>query len=314
MPAISASSSSSVRGRVVGLAQQVGEQVVGQLGGDPDVVEAGEGGDPDQRALELADVRRDLGGDELERLGRHLDLVALGLVAQDGQAGLQVGRLDVGDQAPLEAAPQALLERRDGVGHAVGGDDDLLVGAVQRVERVEELLLEALAVLQELDVVDQQDVDVAVAALEGVAGVGPDGVDELVEERLGRDVAHLVVLVVVVDVVPDGVQQVGLAEAGVAVDEQRVVRPRRRLGDAQGGGEGELVGGALDERLERVAGVQAGFVEQRRAVGSGAEAACRARRRARSAACSSTASAATSRRRRRCRGRSPGRRCRRGPR
>ena len=172
-------------------------------------------------------LRGDLGGDELQRLGRDLDLVALGLVAQDGQAGLQVGRLDVGDQAPLEPAAQPFLERGDGVGHAVGRDDDLLVRPVQGVERVEELLLEPLAVLQELDVVDQQDVDVAVAPLEGVAGVGADGVDELVEERLGGDVAHLVVLVVVVDVVADGVQQVGLAEAGRAVDEQRVVRPGR---------------------------------------------------------------------------------------
>ena len=51
--------------------------------------------------------------------GGHLDLVALGLVAQDRQAGLEVGRLDVGDEAPLEPAAQALLERRDGVGHAV---------------------------------------------------------------------------------------------------------------------------------------------------------------------------------------------------
>ena len=29
-----------------------------------------------------------------------VDVVALGLVAQDGQAGLEVGRLDVGDQTP----------------------------------------------------------------------------------------------------------------------------------------------------------------------------------------------------------------------
>ena len=267
MLAISASSSSSVRGRGRGLPQQVGEEVLGQLDGDRDVVEAGEGGDADERPLELADVRRHLRGDELECLRRHLDLVALGLVAQDRQARLEVGRLDVGDEAPLEAAAQALLERRDGVGHAVARDDDLLVRPVQRVERVEELLLQALAVLEELDVVDEQDVDLAVAALEGVAGVGPDGVDELVEERLGGDVAHLVVLVVVVHVVADGVQQVGLAEPGRAVDEQRVVRAGGRLGDAQRGGEGELVRGALDERLERVARVQPGLVERRAAVG-----------------------------------------------
>ena len=50
----------------------------------------------------------------------------------------------------------------------VGADDDLLVRVVQRVERVEELLLRALGALQELDVVDEQQVDRAVAALEGL--------------------------------------------------------------------------------------------------------------------------------------------------
>ena len=121
---------------------------------------------------------------------------------------------------------------------------------------------------EELDVVDQQDVDLAVATLEGVAAVRADGVDELVEERLRGDVTDLVVLVVVVDVVADGVQQVGLAESGRAVDEQGVVRPRRCLGDPQGRSQGELVGRTLDERLERVARVESGLVEQRRAVGS----------------------------------------------
>ena len=56
---------------------------------------------------------------------------------------------------------------------------------------------------------------------------------------------------------PDGVQQVGLAQTGGAVDEQRVVAAARGLGHAEGGGEGELVRGALHERLERVAGVHA---------------------------------------------------------
>ena len=43
---------------------------------------------------------------------------------------------------------------------------DLAAGAVQVVERVEELLLEALLVLHELDVVDEQHVELAVAPLE----------------------------------------------------------------------------------------------------------------------------------------------------
>ena len=90
----------------------------------------------------------------------------LGLLAEDGEPGLEVGRLDVGDQAHLEAAAQPVLERRDGVRRAVGGQHDLAVGLVQGVEGVEELLLELFLALHELDVVDEQHVDLAVAPLE----------------------------------------------------------------------------------------------------------------------------------------------------
>ena len=227
MTAISLSSSSSVRGFDVRVAHEVAEKLLGEVRADGNVVEAGVRSDSDEGAFELTDVGGDPRGDELERLGRHRAVIAFGLVAQDGQAGFEVRRLDVGDEPPLEPAAQTFLQRRDGVGHAIAGDHDLLVGAVQRVERVEELLLQALFALHELDVVDQQHVDVAIAALEVGDGVGTNAVDVLVEERLGADVAHDVVLVVTVHVVTDGVQQVRLAETGGAVDEQRVVASGR---------------------------------------------------------------------------------------
>jgi hypothetical protein len=49
-----------------------------------------------------------------------------------------------------------------------------------------------------------------------------------------------------------GLQQVGLAETGSAVDEQRVVAACRRLGHREGGGVSEPVGRADHERLEGV--------------------------------------------------------------
>ena len=104
---------------------------------------------------------------------------------------------------------------------------------------MEELLLETFLALDELDVVDEQHVALAVAPLERDRGVGADGVDELVHERLGRDVAHVAVREVLPHVVPDGVQQVGLAEARLAVDEQRVVGPARVFGHGAGRGVGE---------------------------------------------------------------------------
>ena len=135
-----------------------------------------------------------------------------------------------------------------------------LLAPCKRVEGVEELLLQTFLALHELDVVDEQDVDLAVAALEAGRRVGSDRVDVLVEEGLGADVAHDVVLVVAMHVVTDRVQQMGLAEAGRAIDEQRVVAAARCFGDARGSRERELVRLTLDEGVERVARVESGEI------------------------------------------------------
>ena len=112
-------------------------------------------------------------------------------------------------------------------GCAVGGDHDLAAFAVEVVERVEELLLELLGALEELDVVDQEHVEVAVAPLEPRHGLGADRVDELVHERLGGHVTDPLVAEDRAHVVADGVEQVGFSQPGGPVDEQRVVGPRR---------------------------------------------------------------------------------------
>ena len=75
-----------------------------------------------------------------------------------------------------------------------GGRSDAITiclpAAVQVVERVEELGLRLLALGQELDVVDQQDVDLAVLLAEPVALSFADRLDELGHELLGRHVLH----------------------------------------------------------------------------------------------------------------------------
>ena len=66
----------------------------------------------------------------------------------------------------LEALAQALLDRHQRAREAVAGQHELAAGLVQRVEGVEELLLGLGLAGEELDVVDQQHVDVAVGVLE----------------------------------------------------------------------------------------------------------------------------------------------------
>src|SRR5215813_10606340 len=176
-----------------------------QLEVDGLAVQAGEGGHPDERAFELPDVGGDPARDVLQRLRWRVEPFLDRFLTEDRDARLQFRWLDVGEQAPFEPAAQPVFEGHQALGRAVAGDDDLLARVVQRVEGVEELLLRSFLVLQELDVVDQQHVDVAVAAAEAVLLAVPDHVDEVVGELLRADVPDLQAGVQGLRVVPDGV-------------------------------------------------------------------------------------------------------------
>ena len=138
---------------------------------------------------------------------------------------------------------------------AVGGEDELRAGAVERVERVEELLLGAGLALQELDVVDEQHVGVPIRRLEGVHVVAVERAEEVVGEVLDGRVTDRGAVAVRLDVVRDRVEEVGLAETGRPADEQRVVGQPGHLGDRERRGVREAVRVADDELVEREAGV-----------------------------------------------------------
>ena len=82
-------------------------------------------------------------------------------------------------------------------------------------------------------------------------------VDEVVDERLARHVAHRELRRVLRHVLRDGLEEMRLAEPGAAVDEERVVRLRRRLGHRERGRVREAVRRADHERVERVLRVEA---------------------------------------------------------
>ena len=174
------------------------------------------GGQALDDALELTDVGGDVLGDVLhDLLGEH-HAELRGLRADDGRARLEIRRLHVREQAALEPGAQAVVEALHLLRRPVGGHDDLLSGLVQAVEGVEKLLLRAVLAGDELDIVHEQQVGIAVFLAEVLRRARADGFDHLVDELLALDVGDLRAGVVVADGLPDGEQQVRLAEAGVA--------------------------------------------------------------------------------------------------
>ena len=71
------------------------------------------------RTAAIMDVAHHLAGDELDHVGRDGDRALLRLGPQDRDARLEVGRGEVGNEPPLEAAAEALLEGQDRLGRAI---------------------------------------------------------------------------------------------------------------------------------------------------------------------------------------------------
>ena len=255
-----------LRGRVEDLGQAAGigggvvaeaaQHMANEAGRGLLALERGVGDHADQRALERAHAAVHAVRDLAQHLGRHLDLVDAGALGEDRPAQGRRRRLELDHQAGAEALGQAVLEIGQVVGAAVGGHHQLAPGVEQGVEGVEELLARLGPAGEELDVVDQDDVGAAEVVLEVLGAVAAHRVDEAGGELLDRGVADAQPRAVALDVVADRVQQVGLAEPGRAVQEERVVRLGRQLGDGQRGGVGEAVALADHELVEAVLRVE----------------------------------------------------------
>ena len=117
----------------------------------------------------------------------------------------------------------SLFEATQVGGWPIGGQHHLRTLLLKGVEGVEELFLCRLFALQELDVIEQQDVDVSVAIAHCAPcarALAPQRRHKVVDEARRRRVEHA--LVGLPELKPDRVQQVSLADADAAVDEQRV--------------------------------------------------------------------------------------------
>src|SRR5882762_8508684 len=126
----------------------------------------------------------------------------------------------------------------------------------KRVECVKEFFLGTLFSPKKLDVVDQEKIDLAIALSEFDQITVLDRVDELVDEQFTGDINNLYVFLLGPNVLPDGLHQVGLAKTNTAINEQRVVCARGRLGYSKSGSMRNFIVRADHERFERVPRVE----------------------------------------------------------
>ena len=113
-------------------------------------------------AFQFANVGGVFLGDEFDDFGREIELVGFYLAVENGAASLKIGWADIDNHALTTARFEPVGEVGDARWRTIGADDDLLVVLLERIKGVEEFFLAFLLALEELHIVDDEHVVLAV--------------------------------------------------------------------------------------------------------------------------------------------------------
>lgn len=180
-----------------------------------------------QSSFETTYVRFDFAGKVLQDRITEFDRVIILLLAQNGNAGFDIRRLNIDGQAAFKAGYEAFFEPANLAWRPVGGQDDLLMRIIESIEGMEEDFLQSFFSGEEMHIIDQQDIDTAKVVSEIRQGFVVEGIDIEVAEFLTEEIFDFGAFLILANCLRDRLQQVGFPEAGGAVDEKRVVNSSR---------------------------------------------------------------------------------------
>ena len=140
---------------------------------------------PVECAFQFTDVGGHLTRDLFQHFHRHRFSCPLCFCGKDGDAGLQIRRLDINGKPPFKTGAHPFIQCSHSFWCPVGGDDDLLVHLVQLVESMEKGFLSAFLADNELDIIDQQHVCRAVLFPESFIITVLNGADKIIGELFG---------------------------------------------------------------------------------------------------------------------------------
>lgn len=173
-------------------------------------VERDVSGHAHEGTFEAADIGADAFGEEIDDFWGHFDAETFGFFAEDSDAGFGIWELEFGGEAPFEAGDEAGFEISDFGWGAIAAEDDLFMAVEEGIESMKELFLGAAFIGEELDIIDEEDIGLAVAFAEFDQGIILDGVDEVIGEGFAGDVDDFGLLFGG-DGIADGVHEVGFA-------------------------------------------------------------------------------------------------------
>ena len=122
------------------------------------------------------------------------------------------------DEAPLHSGDHSLRElelRR----RFIAGDHDLFALIEQRFKGVAKFLFKVESILQELNIIDEEQIEIAIVALHLIDRFIAQVIDNFIDECFGCDRMDAQFLMVFADIMADAVEQVGFSQPYAAMNE-----------------------------------------------------------------------------------------------
>ena len=127
---------------------------------------------------------------------------------------------------------------------------------IKLIEGMEEFLLGGFLAGDKLHVIDEKQVGFPVFVAEFNIFAALNGGNQLIGKLVALDVDNVGIGIGLADTLGDGIQQVGFANAGRAIQKQGVVHLSGRVGNGDTGGVGKSVGGANHKIIKGKLGVE----------------------------------------------------------
>src|SRR3989344_2840187 len=195
-----------------------------------------------KHTFQLSDVFLYAPGDKLYHGIFQAPLVLLELSLDDRHAHFIFRVANIGDEPALEARTEPFLERGDGARRPVGGDNDLFAVLVKRVESMEKFFLGFFFSSDELDVVDNKHVHVAVTFFNVLHPLVSYRPHDVACEFFRRDISRTdLPLVECFDLIADHLDKMGFPQAHSAIHKEGIIFRARFLHDRGRGSIREVV-------------------------------------------------------------------------
>src|SRR5579862_4540683 len=159
------------------LANEIVQSVAREFQSDLRIVERGERGQSRQASFQLANISRNVLRDIQADVGRKPQFLERRFLLDDRDAGFEIRRRDIGNQARFKSIAQSVFQSRDILRHFIRGKDDLMALAMQRIKSMKKLLLGTIAAGEELHVVEDERIDAPELVAKFSSLIAPNRVD-----------------------------------------------------------------------------------------------------------------------------------------